>query len=107
MGQERVTVSCMCLIWFTALVNDLIAIQIKNIYMRTCTVMSESLPLTWEHLMDMSSSAHLCSYFTHLTVSDKPSTEVTHDLRIESTSLLHYAACVSDVALSGQLEGRA
>lgn len=55
----------------------------------------------------MSSSAHLCSYFTHLIVSDKPTAEVTHDLRIESTSLHRYAARVSDVALSGQLEGRA
>lgn len=31
---------------------------------------------------------------THLIMSGRPSTEVIHDLRIESRSLLHYSACV-------------
>lgn len=50
--------------------------------------------------------AYIYSYFTHL-MGGEPSTKVTHNLRGESSSLLHHSACVSDEALSGQLEGRA
>lgn len=57
--------------------------------------------------MRTSSSANLLSYFAYLIESGKSTAEVPLDLKIESTSLHHHAACVSDVVLSGQLEGTA